>query len=300
MTTSDGDALPYDLLVIDVGAVNPGQPDGRVVHTKPLHRIQSLSDLRDGRLVIVGGGAAGVETAMNLTAHRPGLHLTIVEPGGRLLGGLPPRASAWAHELLARRGADIRLDTRADQVEPGGVRLVGGETVAADAVLWATGSVGQPWLAESGLETTEKGFVRVRDTLLASSDARTFVAGDAAAVEGYESLARIGVHAVKQGPLLAENVRRALHSLQESEAPIGAELQSFRPYPVAPLILSTGERWAIAAAGPVALRGRWALALKHLVDRRWMAPYRTSAPSYGSWIDVRCAGDRLGTARDET
>ncbi len=291
VSTASGETLTYDLLVIDVGAHNPGD-SGSATPTKPLHRIQSLADLREGRLVIVGGGAAGVETALNVTAGCPGVHVTLIEPGDRLLSGLPERAGRWAHDLLDRRGADIRLHTQAAQVDADGVRLVDGDTVGADAVLWATGSVGQSWLADSGLPTTEKGFVRVQTSLLAQTDARIFVAGDAAAVDGHESLARIGVHAVKQGPLLAENVRRSVESVRAGDEPDDAELQAFRPYPVAPLILSTGEPWAIAAAGPVAGRGRWALALKHLVDRRWMAKYRVDPPSYRSWIDLGCAGDR--------
>ncbi len=289
VATAGGDSLSYDLLVIDVGAVNPGDPSASVVHTKPLHRIDALGEWDGERLVVVGGGAAGVETAMNLTARRPGVHVTIIEPGDRLLGSLPKRAGWWARDLLVRRGADVCLGARVDHVGAGIVRLASGEERAADAVLWATGSVGQAWLAESELETTEEGFVRVRPSLLAKGDARIFVAGDAAAVEGHESLARIGVHAVKQGPLLAENVRRSLNAVRAGQEPGAADLESFRPYPVAPLILSTGEPWAIAAIGPVALRGRWALALKHVVDRRWMAQYRTDAPSYSSWVDLRCA-----------
>ncbi len=288
VTTASGETLTYDLLVVDVGAVNPGD-SGSATPTKPLHSIQSMADLRDGRLVIVGGGAAGVETALNVTAGRPGLHVTIIEPSARLLSGLPESAGRWAHDLLVQRGADVRLHTQAAQGDADGVRLVDGDTIAADAVLWATGSVGQPWLEESGLATTEKGFVRVRSSLLTETDARIFVAGDAAAVAGHESLARIGVHAVKQGPLLAENVRRSVENMHAGQEPDDAELEAFRPYPVAPLIVSTGEPWAIVIVGSLALRGRWALALKHLVDRRWMAKYRTSAPSYASWIDLRCA-----------
>jgi NADH dehydrogenase FAD-containing subunit len=285
VSTSGGEVLPYDLLAVDVGAANPGDPAG-VVHTKPLHRIDQLGSLESGRLVVVGGGAAGVEVALNLTARRPHLHVTIVEPGDRLLSGLPARASDWAHQLLVRRGADVRLGAQAEAVEPGGVRLTSDERLQADAVLWATGSVGQPWLGASGLATTEKGFVRVRPTLLAQSDSRVFVAGDAAGVEGHEDLPRIGVHAVKQGPLLARNVGRTLEALGAGGEVEAADLEPFRPYPIAPLIVSTGEPWAFAVAGSVAVRGRWALGLKHLVDRRWMAKYRVHAPSYRSWIDL--------------
>ena len=94
-----------------------------------------------------------------------------------------------------------------------------------------------------------------------------FAAGDCAVVHGHEGLARVGVHAVKQGPLLLDNLLAYAR---------GASLASFSPYPVAPLLVSTGARDAYWAAGPVWLRGRSVLALKNALDRRWMNRYALS------------------------
>ena len=295
VAAQDGERLGYDLVAFDVGAVNPlAERAAGAVQTKPLHQIEALGALlrADGprQLVVVGGGAAGVEIALNVTA-RPdarALRVVVVEPGGRLVKTLPPRVGDWAARTLAERGAEVRLGARVARVEDGAVRLDGGGRLAADAVLWATGSVGPDLFRRSGLAVTEDGFARVRRGLWAAGDARVFVAGDAAAVEGHEGLARIGVHAVKQGPVLRENVGRVVRAVLEGRPLREVSLRPFRPYPAAPLVLSTGERTAWYAAGPVALRGRPFLRLKHALDRRWIDQYRPPA-TYGSLWDARAA-----------
>ena len=293
--TAGGERLGYDLVAVDVGAVNPGDAGG-AIHTKPLHWIEALGAFLDGaaadggrgrRLVIVGGGAAGVECALNVTA-RPdlgGLDVHLLEPGDRLVAAAPARMGRWCARTLRERGARLRFGTRVTEGDADGVRLDDGSHLGADAVLWATGSVGAGWLGEAGLATTERGFVRVGRDLRAVGDARVFVAGDAAAVAGHEGLARIGVHAVKQGPTLRENVGRAVRAVAGGAAPEAVDLEPWRPYPVAPYVVSTGRDQAWYIAGPVALRGGAFLRLKHAVDRRWIDRYRAPDTYDRHWDD---------------
>ena len=281
------------MTALDIGAVNPGR-DGAdaAIRAKPLWRIEELGAfLEDAvaagerrRLVVVGGGAAGTECALNITA-RPGLgalEVVILEPGEQLVPSLPSRLSTWAASTLKERGATVQFGTRARGVEDGGVVLDSGAVLEADAVFWATGSVGAPLLRKSGLEVDAKGFARV-DPGLRSSDPRVFVAGDSATVAGFEDLPKIGVHAVKHGPTLRENVSQTLAGLARGSDPASVALAPFRPYPVAPLMLSTGTPEAWWTAGPLALRGRPALRLKHAIDRRWIDRYRDGASYGGRW-----------------
>ncbi len=298
---SDGRRERYDVVAFDIGAVNPGRDDADgAVRTKPLWRIGELGRFLDDtaasgderRLAIVGGGAAGTETALNVTA-RPDLtrlSVTVVEPGDRLCPELPTRVGEWAAETLRGRGATLRLGARAEAADADGVHL-DGETLPTDAVLWATGSVGPPLFRHAGLAVTDRGFARVDRGLRSVDDGRVFVAGDSAAVAGHEELARIGVHAVKQGPVLRENVRQALRALAAGQDPGRVPLRPFRPYPVAPLLVSTGEPSAWWVAGPVAVRAGGVLRLKHAVDRRWIDRYRDGA-SYDRRWDAWNASER--------
>ncbi len=293
---ADAASEPYDVVAFDIGAVNPGRDDADgAIRAKPLWRIERLGAFLDEetraerRLVIVGGGAAGVECALNVTA-RCGrrLAVVIVEPGDRLCPSLPARLGRGVEKTLRARGAEVRFGARAESASEAGVRLDTDEVLDADAVLWATGSVGPPLFRESGLPVTEEGFAQVDRGLRSVGDGRVFVAGDSAAVAGMEGLKRVGVHAVKQGSVLRENVGQALAALRRGQDPGAVPLRPFRPYPVAPLLVSTGEPEAWVAAGPLAVRGGAWLRLKHAVDRRWIDRYRDGA-SYGGRWDARSA-----------
>lgn len=298
--TASGAHVPFDVLAVDVGATNPAT--GRApeaVRTKPLHRIGALAAFlhevaageTERTLAIVGGGAAGVEVALNVSAHpelRGRLAVTIIEPGDSLVGGFPSRAKRWAADRLRSRGVTFRFGTEVLRADGHRLDLSDGSSLLVDRVLWATGSVGQPWLAEA-LSSDARGFVRVGETLQVAGHPRVFVAGDAAVVGGHEHLARVGVHAVKQGPTLRRNVRTLADALGEGGTAETASLERWVPYPAAPLILSSGAREALFVVGPLALHGAWALALKHRVDRKWIEPYLGEPPSWSRRTDLRAA-----------
>lgn len=296
VTTAGGETLGFDLAAFDIGGANPhrGAAEG-AIPTKPLHHVEALQAQVEAALatggpchvVIVGGGAAGTEVALNLSARalavRPGaLALTILEPSDALLSGFPRGMQRHARHLLETRGAVVRTGARARLATDTQVTLETGETLDADAVLWATGSEGQPLFRAAGLPVDDRGWVRVSKTLQVENHPHLLAAGDCAVVAGHEGLARIGVHAVKQGPVLCANV----FALASGEA----ARRRFRPYPIAPLVLSTGADEGLWTSGPLWLKGRALLRLKHAIDRRWMRNYLFGG-DYAALFDARAADD---------
>jgi selenide,water dikinase len=302
--TEDGGEYAYDLLGVDVGGVNPAVPEA-AVGTKPIYRIRALAprlehvlDTPGARLAltVVGGGAAGVEVALNVTGRFAGagrggdLDLTLVEQSAQVLPGFPDGMRTYAAQLLRERGARIRTKTTVDAVDAVGdgarVKMAsgrdGGATMDVDAVLWATGAVGAPLLRESGLSTDERGFLHVGPSLRTPTHPRIFAAGDCATIPGLD-LDKVGVHAVKQGPLLRRNLERSVRGLARGAVPSESDLAAFRPYPVAPLLLSTGAQEAVWTAGPLWVAHSGLLRLKHWIDRRWIRTYAPAAWGQASW-----------------
>src|SRR6266478_5590227 len=86
----------------------------------------------------------------------------LLEAGPRVLPGYAASAARRVEAAAAARGITIRCGAPVSRVEPGAVHLVGGERLAADATVWVTGAAALPIFSGSGLETDDRGFVRIR------------------------------------------------------------------------------------------------------------------------------------------
>lgn len=300
VTARDGRAFSYDIAAFDVGGVNPGRPEP-AVPTKPLDRVHELEErLRDTlagsprrlRLVIAGGGAAGVEVTLNISGRFAGrgrsrdLECTIVEPAPRILASFPRGMSRRVLKLLTERGVEVVTHSGLQWNGDGQPALDDGTLLPADEVLWATGTVGLSLFQDAGLTCDGSGFVRVAPSLRTVDDARLFAAGDCAAPDGMAHLRKVGVHAIKQGETLRENLRRTVEAVAAGRESEHADLAPFKPYPVAPLILSTGTDEGLWTAGPLWLRGGLMLRLKHFIDRRWIRRYQRTGFADASLADL--------------
>jgi len=154
--------------------------------------------LRPGQLhvAIIGAGATGVELAAELhkttrTLVSYGLdridpdkdiRLTLIEAAPRILPALPERLSRAASRLLEDLGVNVRAGARVEAVLADGVRLAGGESVAAELVVWAAGVKAPEFLRGlDGLETNRLNQLVVRKTLQTTRDEHVFAIGDCSA-----------------------------------------------------------------------------------------------------------------------
>ena len=136
------------------------------------------------RLVVFGGGPVGVELAQFF--HRMGSKVTIVESNDRLLARIDSEAGALLRQRFEDEGIDVRVDVKAERVEPVGtgsrVHLTSGETLDATRLLVATGrrpNVEDIGLEELDLEIGERG-IEVDGRLRAGDG--VWAIGDVAAV----------------------------------------------------------------------------------------------------------------------
>jgi glutathione reductase (NADPH) len=134
------------------------------------------------RLVIVGGGYIGVELACVFQGL--GAKVTMVLRSPTVLSGFDIDVRAFLTEELRKKGIELQTDTFIRDIEKrdGGVSLLtrGGDTLEADAVLYATGRVPKTrglGLEEAGVKLDSRGAVCV-DEWSRTSVENIFAVGD--------------------------------------------------------------------------------------------------------------------------
>jgi NADH dehydrogenase FAD-containing subunit len=135
----------------------------------------------------------------------------------------------------------------------------GSSRQAFDVVLVATGAAPSPVPARG--RNRRRGFLLLDASLRSISHPNHFAAGDCATLSEAPQLPKSGVHSVRQGALLALNLRKLVG---------GETLESYRPQKKMLLLIGTGARSAIAARGNWSAEGRWAWWWKDWIDRRWV------------------------------
>jgi len=254
---ADGRQIQYDIASLNVGSRTDDSTPGANEWTLPLKPYERLVErLRDdAHIAIAGGGAAGAELAMALRYRGAVVTLYSAE------SPFPPWLAQRVERVLRRRGVDYRPGMRADAVEPGPVIIAGQAHQQFDMILWAAGPAPFGWLERAGLARDEQGFLRVDATLRSVSHPEVFATGDCAAT----GEAKSGLHAVRQGEVLAHNLRALVK---------GTPLVPYEPRPHGLQLLTCGARYAIAARGAWSAQGRWVWWWKNWIDRRWIARLR--------------------------
>jgi len=281
----DGQRVSYDVVSFNVGSVVPpgglNLSSGSVFTVKPIERVlegrNAILDMWNGsdsgaplELAVLGGGPAGVEMAGALWRlsrdNRIESRVTLLT-GDRLLGLLPRRLQARVHRSLEKRGVQVREGSRAASIEPASIVLEDGSNVPADIILLATGVMPSRLFTESTLPTGRDGGLLVNNYLQCVEHSQIFGGGDCVTIQG-ENLARAGVYAVRQNPVLLHNLSAALED---------KPLLRFDPgNPEFLLILNMGDGTAVFRKGEWIFKGKPAFWIKDFIDRRFMRKFQLS------------------------
>ena len=236
----DGVNLGYDYLIIACGiATNhfgiPGAAEYSVsMYTRAealrvrdmifggVETIAGMSEEHTGgfTVVVVGGGATGVELAGQLAELKsyavprvwpelnPALvRIVLVEMGPALLAPFEDKLRRYALRELVKRGVDIRLKTAISEVHPDRVDFRSGQSLEADLVIWAAGVAGYPMLRDWGLPIGQGGRIEVNSALQTVNDERVFAVGDASLIVG-DPLPQLAQPALQTGKHAAQQITR--------------------------------------------------------------------------------------------
>jgi selenide, water dikinase len=278
--------VPFDLVSIDLGSAPrlddvPGTRDG-VIAVKPIDRLVARWREVEARVLaeprttigIVGAGAAGCELALatqwrlkHLLAERKlpvdGLGCFLIGADDTVLPSFPPPVRDRYLKKLVERGVTVMTGRKVLAVEGRRLLFAREDGIELDVILWVTEAGTAPWLKDTGLALDDGGFIKLNDRLQSVSHAQVFAAGDCATMVDHPR-PKAGVFAVRQGPPLADNLRRAL---------AGKALKRFVPQSKYLALISTGDKYAVASRGTWSAEGRLVWHWKDWIDRRFMRRY---------------------------
>jgi NADH dehydrogenase len=181
-------------------------------------------------VVLVGGGATGVELAAMLSEHKSILsrydfqhirardvRIVLVEGGPRLVSAFLPSLSDKVLQRLTKKGVEVRTGVQVKAVTDKGV-TIGDEFLAARNVFWVAGVKASPagqWLK---VETDRSGRVKVQDNLSVPNHPNIFVIGDTALVmQNGKALPGLAQPALQGGHYVASVIADRIADKQHQE-----------------------------------------------------------------------------------
>jgi NADH dehydrogenase FAD-containing subunit len=249
--------------------------NGTLFYAKPIERLrqarQTLIEMvarKRVRVAVIGGGAAAVEIAGNiwrlLTRHAPhGFELRLFASGS-LLSRFPAKVRAAGLKSLVRRGIDVLQNCPAKAISRDAVETDSSRTYPADVIFIATGVKPSPIFKASGLPVGPDGGLAVNQYLQCTAYPNIFGGGDCIYYQD-GPLDKVGVYAVRQNPILFDNLLATLE---------GGTLKPFSPGGSYLLIFNMGDGTGIFYKNGILLRGRLAFLIKDYIDRRFIRTYR--------------------------
>ncbi|WP_113927969.1 FAD-dependent oxidoreductase [Bacillus sp. P14.5] len=266
----NGCSLSFSHASFDIGSsTKVNQVSGVNINTvKPNYRVPSIiKELQNASSpIIVGGGAAGVELCLALLQRKKKLKMdgtvTLIS-SNRLISNESASASKRLEKECRKKGA--RLFT-GEHVEEVSIKVLktNKQTLSHSGVLFVTGPSSFPIFKESGITATKEGYMTVSDTLQSTSHPFILGAGDCVTLLSHPRLAKNGVYAVRQGPVLWENIKRILSNRPRIE---------FSPQKRYLSILSTGGKQAMLLYGDFYWHGRLPWKIKSLIDKKFLKQY---------------------------
>ncbi|NED95958.1 NAD(P)/FAD-dependent oxidoreductase [Phytoactinopolyspora alkaliphila] len=247
--------LGYDLLALTVGSVTktfavPGLAEqavgfttlGEAVYLRNhvLSRLDQAASTLDPELraalltfVFVGGGYAGIEalgeledmTRFAARRYYPSIDPSqmrwiLVEAVDRIMPEVGTSLADYTAGILRERGIEVRMGTTVESMEGGQVVLSDGSSFGAGTVVWTTGVVANPMVADAELPHDQLGRALCAPNLQVRGVPGVCAAGDCAAVpdltagEEGATCPPAAQHAVRQGKLLGDNIRSMIRGQQ--------------------------------------------------------------------------------------
>ena len=278
---ASGEEVAFDVVSFNTGSAIPLGPvtvqnGANVFKVKPIENLlkaqaalQELAQSGSPRILVVGGGPAGLEVAANTwkLIHGQGGEARItLQAGKRLMAHFPDKVRRLALASVGARNIEVMEGAHLRALLSGRAVLDNGLEIPFDATFLALGVQPSPIFADSGMAIGPEGGMLVNEYLHAVDYPNIFGGGDCISFQP-QPLAKVGVYAVRQNPVLYHNLLAALE---------GRELMPFDPGGAYLLIFNMGNGKGIFWKKNWVWGGRLAFYLKDYIDRRFMRTFQVS------------------------
>ncbi|ORZ36835.1 hypothetical protein BCR44DRAFT_49605 [Catenaria anguillulae PL171] len=243
--TDKGESIPYEYVIIATGTTGP-EPTTLMSHTTKTAAIDTLKKYqariaaaRD--VVVVGGGAAGLEMAAEIKESFPETNVTLVHSRDSYLPAYEPRLAEEAASILDKLGVVRILGKRVDlsgvptwasspsvsteEQTPFEVRATDGSSIVekCDLIMMCTGmrpnSEALATLTTAPLD--KSGYINVLDTMQVADAAfpNIFAIGNVAATDDV----KMGYTAWRHGALALTNIIKLIEGKNKDGAAVELE-----------------------------------------------------------------------------
>lgn len=315
----DGEAIPFDTLVLATGARHayfghdewePYAPGLKTLEDATTIRRRILAAFEQAEretdkveraefltFVVIGAGPTGVELAGTIAElardtlrddfrnfDTRDVRVVLIEAGPRILPGFSDSLAAYAHRALTDLGVEIKLGQAVSDCNDGGVEF-GGRYLRAKTVLWAAGVAASPAAEWLHTPADRAGRVLVQPDLTVPGDANIFVIGDTAHVEGADGKLVPGIApaAKQEGRYVAEMIKARLR---------GDTLRRPFRYKNVGSLATIGKRAAVVDFGWIKLTGRLAWWLWGVAHIYFLIGLRHRLAVALSWLWIYMTGQR--------
>lgn len=274
-----GNSIPYDAMSCNLGShvqTDIIQGDLENIYlVKPIERLlearNRILELGAGRKLsigIIGGGPSSVEIAGNAwrLAKDAGIPMPDINvmTHSTLMPRHPEAIRKRAISSLKNRGINILGNCRVTGIKTGVVTESSGKTHELDIIFVATGVRPNTVFKDSGIPTGPDGGMRVNTFLQSTRYENLFGGGDCIYFED-SPLDKVGVYAVRQNPILYQNLMATLN---------GESLHPFEPGGEYLLIFNLGDGTGILHKWKIGFGGRLAFTIKDYIDKKFMKKFQ--------------------------
>lgn len=270
ITLEDGSAVSYDIAAVDVGiSSRMDQLPGFEAHGIPAKPLGNFSRKWDAfrnsggpkHVAIIGGGIAGAELAMAmayaLRGHGYDISIKLLDRS-QILSSNSKRTQRRIRKELVRNDVEVLEGVDVTAVKGTGLTLKGGEHLDANFVVGAAGATPHDWIGDTNLKLND-GFIEVNKALETSA-AGVFAVGDCAHMT-FDPRPKAGVYAVRQAPILLQNLRNALKD---------DNLTDYNPQSDYLKLVSLGGKRAYGEKMGIGFTGPLVWRLKDWIDQSFM------------------------------